>query len=193
MRRDDVGRRRKLSLGSNPTSPQRPCHYRAIHGSPDRSPADTHGQPHSGLDLCHPRSAEVTTQADLALKQGVGGSRLALVLPASCSRRPSSCTWFEPTRGWGITMPLTRDSPSIQGDVPGPDPAGAPPNKAIAQAGLACRGQPAGVYLASQGPPSGAPLPPRAGVPRPRRRGRDSADVLPNRSAPSRTSLYHSE
>ena len=46
-------------------------------------------------------------------------------------------------------MPLARDSPSIQGDVPGPDPARAPPNKAIAQAGLACRGQPAGVYLAS--------------------------------------------
>jgi hypothetical protein len=60
-------------------------------------------------------------------------------------------------------MPVTRDSPSIQGNVPGPDPARAPPNKAIAQAGLACRGQPAGVYLASQGPPSGALLPPRAG------------------------------
>jgi len=36
-------------------------------------------------------------------------------------------------------MPV-RDSPSIQGDVPGPDPARAPPTKAIAQAGLACRG-----------------------------------------------------
>jgi hypothetical protein len=59
-------------------------------------------------------------------------------------------------------MLVTRDSPSIQGDVPGPDPARAPPNKAIAQAGLACRGQPAGVSLASQGPPRGAPLPPRA-------------------------------
>jgi hypothetical protein len=46
-------------------------------------------------------------------------------------------------------MPVTRDSPSIQGDVPGPDPARAPPNKAIARAGLACRGQPAGVSLAS--------------------------------------------
>ena len=37
-------------------------------------------------------------------------------------------------------MPVTRDSPSTQGDVPGPDPARAPPNKAIARAGLACRG-----------------------------------------------------
>jgi hypothetical protein len=61
-------------------------------------------------------------------------------------------------------MPLVRDNPSTQGDVPGPDPARAPPNKAIAQAGLACRGQPAGVSLASQGSATrGAPLPPRAG------------------------------
>ena len=29
-------------------------------------------------------------------------------------------------------MPVTRDSPSIQGDVPGPDPARAPPSKAVA-------------------------------------------------------------
>src|SRR5215208_184798 len=41
-------------------------------------------------------------------------------------------------------MPVVRYSPSTQGDVPGPDPARAPPNKAIARAGLACRGQPAG-------------------------------------------------
>jgi hypothetical protein len=78
--------------------------------------------------------------------------------------KPPSWMWFEPAGCWGTTMPLTRDSPSTQGDVPGPDPARAPPNKAIAQAGLACRGQPAGVYLASQGPPGGAPLPPRAGM-----------------------------
>jgi hypothetical protein len=32
-------------------------------------------------------------------------------------------------------------------------------------AGLAWRGQPAGVYLASQGPRSGAPLPPERGMP----------------------------
>ena len=44
-------------------------------------------------------------------------------------------------------MPLATDSPPIQGDVPGPDPARAPPNKAIARAGLACRGQLAGSPL----------------------------------------------
>ena len=60
------------------------------------------------------------------------------------------------------TMPVARDSPSIQGDVPGPDPARAPPTKAIAQAGLACRGQPAGVYLAAK--VRDAACRPRAGV-----------------------------
>jgi hypothetical protein len=35
----------------------------------------------------------------------------------------------------GTTMPVTRDSPSIQGDVPGPDPARAPPSKAVAGRG----------------------------------------------------------
>ena len=41
-----------------------------------------------------------------------------------------------------------------------------PPGLPLARrlpAGLACRGQPAGVYLAKQGPRRGAPLPPRAG------------------------------
>src|SRR4029450_11228560 len=57
--------------------------------------------------------------------------------------------------------PLVRDSPSIQGDVPGPDPARAPPNKAIARAGLACRGQPAGGSLASaRSAARSAPAPP---------------------------------
>src|SRR5215218_7647442 len=63
----------------------------------------------------------------------------------TCPSRPPSVR--ENAGCWGTTMPVTRDSPSIQGDVPGPDPARAPPNKAIAQAGLACRGQPAGVSL----------------------------------------------
>jgi hypothetical protein len=86
-----------------------------------------------------------------------------------CSWRPDrprqrpSWVWFEQAGCWGTNLPLTRDSPPIQGDVPGPDPARAPPNKAIARAGLACRGQSAGVSLASQGPPGGAPLPRRAG------------------------------
>jgi hypothetical protein len=45
----------------------------------------------------------------------------------SCSpSQPPSWAWFEPAGGWGTTMPLTRDSPSTQGDVPGPDPARAP-------------------------------------------------------------------
>jgi hypothetical protein len=62
-------------------------------------------------------------------------------------------------------MPVTRDSLPIQGDVPGSDPARAPPDKAIAQAELTCRGRPAGVCLAGQGPPRGAPLPYERRVP----------------------------
>src|SRR5215211_7473562 len=56
---------------------------------------------------------------------------------------PPSWWWFEHAGCWG---PHAGDQgqPSTQGDVPGPDPARAPPNKAIAPAGLACRGQPAG-------------------------------------------------
>jgi hypothetical protein len=69
----------------------------------------------------------------------------------------------------GTTMPVTRDSPSIQGDVPGPDPARAPPSKAIARAGLACRGQPAGVYLAcARSANAGRRCPRERGVPGPR-------------------------
>jgi hypothetical protein len=100
-------------------------------------------------------------------KQGVGRSRLALVLPASCSRRPSPCAWFEPTRGWGITMPLTRDSPSIQGMSLAQTPPG-PPSKAVAGRGSLVGGSRRGSTLLGQGPPGGAPLPPRAGVPGPR-------------------------
>jgi hypothetical protein len=120
------------------------CHSQQSRPVPSGQPRTTLRRPSSAPSL----SPQVRTLPELALQARVGRSRLALVLPASCSR-PSPCAWFEPTRDWGITMPLTRDSPSIQGDVPGPDPARAPPNKAIAQAGLACRGQPAGVYLAS--------------------------------------------
>ena len=64
-----------VTIAASPSQvrPRRPCHYRAIHSSPDRSSADTHGQHHSGLDLCHPLLAEVTTQADLALQAGGRG------------------------------------------------------------------------------------------------------------------------
>jgi hypothetical protein len=49
-----------------------------------------------------------------------------------CSWRPDrprqrpSWVWFEHAGCWGTNLPLTRDSPPIQGDVPGPDPARAP-------------------------------------------------------------------
>jgi hypothetical protein len=69
---------------------------------------------------------------------------------AMSSRYPPSCARFDHSGRWGTSMPVTRDGPSLQGDVPGPDPARAPPNKAIAQAGSLV-GQPAGVSPGSQG------------------------------------------
>jgi hypothetical protein len=52
--------------------PRRPCHYRAIHNSPDRSPADTHGQCHGCLKLRRSLPPQVTTPPDLALGARVG-------------------------------------------------------------------------------------------------------------------------
>jgi hypothetical protein len=49
---------------------RRPCHYRAIHNGPDRSPADNHGQHHSGLDQRRSLPSQVTTPPDLALQAG---------------------------------------------------------------------------------------------------------------------------
>ena len=60
-------------------------------------------------------------------------------------------------------MPLTGDSPSIQGDVPGPDPARAPPTKAVARRARLSGGSRWGSTLPRQGPRRGAPLPPRVG------------------------------
>ena len=75
-------------------------------------------------------------------------------------------------RGHGLNVQGAGDhhagdqgQPVSTGGCPWPRPRQGSPNKAIVMAGLACRGQPAGVCLASQGPPGGAPLPPRAGVP----------------------------
>jgi hypothetical protein len=42
---------------------------------------------------------------------------------------------FQEVGRLGTTMPVTRDSPSIQGDVSGPDPARASPSKAVAGRG----------------------------------------------------------
>jgi hypothetical protein len=50
--------------------PRRPCHYRAIHSGPDRSPADTHGQCHGCLNLRPSFPPQVTAPAELALQAG---------------------------------------------------------------------------------------------------------------------------
>ena len=48
--------------------------------------------------------------------------------PPSCPavQQPPSWAWFEQAGRWGATMPVTRDSPSIQGDVLAQTPPGLP-------------------------------------------------------------------
>ena len=71
---------------------------------------------------------------------------------------------FEQVGRWGTTTPLTRDSPCIQGDVPGPDPARAPPSKAVARRGSLVGGSRRGSTLPAKVRPGGAPLPPASGT-----------------------------
>ena len=160
-----------------------PCWVRMASGTggPCRAPAVTMGMKESqvtGHSRLPPRKVK-RREGGFESHLSVHACELRDARTDECSWRPDrprqrpSWVWFEHAGCWGTTMALVRDSPSIQGDVPGPDPARAPPNKAIAPAGLACRGAAGGGLLASQGPPGGAPLPPRAGVcPGPHRRAR---------------------
>jgi hypothetical protein len=54
-----------------PSHHRRPCHQRAIHSGPDRSPADNHGQRRISFDLRAFRPPQVKRALDLAL--GAGG------------------------------------------------------------------------------------------------------------------------
>jgi hypothetical protein len=83
--------------------------------------------------------AQVRTLAELALQARGRWPRLAPAFPAPSSSQSSSCAWFEQVRRWGTT-PLTGTARLCRGYPSGPDPARAPPSKATAQAGLACRG-----------------------------------------------------
>jgi hypothetical protein len=97
-------------------------------------------------------------QASLA-EAGLAGSTL---VPAGCAR-PSGLNTYRigvsPCR-WPRTAAYT-------GGCPGPDPARAPPNKAIAPAGLTCRGQPAGVSLPAKVRDAERRCPHRWGMPGP--------------------------
>jgi hypothetical protein len=50
--------------------PHRPCHQRAIHSSPDRFPADNHGQRQGCFKLRCCLSSQVIVRPDLALQAG---------------------------------------------------------------------------------------------------------------------------
>jgi hypothetical protein len=68
------------------TVSRRPCHYRAIYDSHDRSGADNCGQRRSAIYLRRSLSSQVTSLPDLACKQEVGWSRLASALPCPAGR-----------------------------------------------------------------------------------------------------------
>ena len=65
--------------------PRRPCHYRATHSSPHRSPADLHGQSHGGRVLRPSSPDQVAIPFGLALQ---ARTRLAeVVIDRPCRAR----------------------------------------------------------------------------------------------------------
>src|SRR5918995_7540300 len=74
---------------------------------------------------------------------------------------------FEQAARLGTTMLVTRDSPSIQGDVPGPDPARAPPSKAVAGRGSLVGGSRLGSTLSGKVRNAARRCPRERGVPGP--------------------------
>ena len=64
------GRAGAYTVRPHKRRPRRPCHYRAIHSSPDRSPGDNHGQHQGGLDLRRSPPSQVAILPDLALQAG---------------------------------------------------------------------------------------------------------------------------
>jgi len=71
---------------------------------------------------------------------------------ATWSKMSTSCAWFARAGSWGTTTSVTRDSPSIQGDVPGPNPARAPLARRLPGRGSLVGGNRRGSTLPAQGP-----------------------------------------
>jgi hypothetical protein len=155
------------------------CHYRAIHSGLDRSPADNHGQRHAGPDLRRFLLSQVSDRADLALQ-----ARGRLVEPALAS--PCYLLNCGHRRGQGLIKQGAGDSTADQGQpvytggCPWPRPRQGSPLARRLPAGLACRGQPAGVCLATQGPATRSAAAPTSGHASCMSAGLDSAVVLPN-------------
>jgi hypothetical protein len=76
----------------------------------------------------------------------------------------SSCVWFERAGCWGPPSRWSGTARLYRGMSLAQTPPGLPPTKAIVMAGLACRGQPAGVCLASQGPRTRSAAAPASGT-----------------------------
>jgi hypothetical protein len=101
-------RQRRNRVASHP---RRPCHKRAIHSSPERSPADSHGQHQGGLDLRRFPSLQVITAPDLAL--GAGGRLVEACIGLAVPGRPIRSLVAEDRSAEGVR------------DQTGPAPTGA--------------------------------------------------------------------
>jgi hypothetical protein len=86
-------------------------------------------------------------------------------LEGHVAQNPPSCVWFEHAECWGTTMPVTRDSPSIQGMSLAQTPPGLPLTRRLPGRGSLVGGSRRGSPLPAKVRPGGAPLPPRAGRP----------------------------
>jgi hypothetical protein len=124
--------------------PRRPCHKRAIHSSPERSPADNHGQPRSSIELRDSTPSQVMIAADLAL--GAGGRRpIGLLIVATVAEAQRD--------GGGIVATPMRSSVHEPTAIAAPLPALVLPAHGARDAGrCAARG-------------SSRPLPARVGGP----------------------------
>jgi hypothetical protein len=120
-----------------------PCRQRAIHSSLDRSPADTHGQQHSGRDLHGSPPLQVASPPDLALQAGgrlvegldrlaVPGRPMRSLVAGDRERRRASATGRDRRSRAGVREPQLCDdshaelSPRPDGDSRNAEEQGRP-------------------------------------------------------------------
>jgi hypothetical protein len=99
----------------------RPCHYRAIQSSRDRSVPDAHGQCHGGRDLRRSSANEVAILLGLALQAGgrLAEACIGLAVPGwpirYLARARQACGWpmltIQGMPNWSTHMP--NSSPHI--------------------------------------------------------------------------------
>jgi hypothetical protein len=137
---------------------------------PRRAPAVNVGESASQVRGRSPSRPRTAKQPGAGFESHLPSSRTGFLPPGvsglrgPCRPEPAIvlCV-FEHSGRWSTTLPLTRDSPSTQGDVPGLDPARAPPSKAVARRARLSGAAGGGLPCQASSATRGAPLPPRAG------------------------------